>query len=330
MDRWQTDQWKKEVYAWVETQLNPLGAQLAGSGESVHLRAWSTVIRFPTNAGYFYFKAGSANQHFEAGIMKELTRAGGHLVLNPVAVNEKEGWLLLPEGGQRLREFHAGQPVSSDWVALLSRYAQFQIEIAPQAQKLIEAGVPNRMLASLPTEMADLLASSTLTQVANLGGLTKNELQQLRFSKSNFETLVEDLANIGIPASIEHGDLHDGNVFYDGKNFRIFDWGDASLSHPFISLIVPLRVLGNYLSFEPETHPQLEWARSAYLSAWQPLFSLEKIQEAWPLALQVGYIQRAMTWYKTTVSSAEINIEQAQSFVAWIRDFLYFPELPPD
>jgi len=330
MDRWQTDQWKKEVYAWVETELKLVSAELIGPGESVHLRAWSTVIRFPTNVGYFYFKAGSANQHFEARIMKKLTWVGGHLVLNPIAVNEKEGWLLFPEGGQRLREFHSGHPVTSDWVELLGRYAQFQIEIASYAQKLLDAGVPNRMLTSLPSEMADLLASSTLTQVANLGGLTKKELQKLKLSQSNFEALIEDLGNIGIPASIEHGDLHDGNVFYKDNIFRIFDWGDASLSHPFFSLIVPLRVLGNYLSLEPESHPQLQWARTAYLSAWQPLFSLEKIQEAWPLALQVGYIQRAITWYKTTVSSAEIKIEHAQSFVAWIRDFLYFPELPPE
>ena len=51
----------------------------------------------------------------------------------------------------------------------------------------------------------------------------------------------ELLAAFGIPETIQHDDLHDGNVFVrDGRNL-FFDWGDSCVSHPFHTLVVTLR-----------------------------------------------------------------------------------------
>jgi hypothetical protein len=41
-----------------------------------------------------------------------------------------------------------------------------------------------------------------------------------------------ELAALGIPATIDHSDLHDAQVFVDPAGDRFFDWGDAGWPIP--------------------------------------------------------------------------------------------------
>lgn len=68
---------------------------------------------------------------------------------------------------------------------------------------------------------------------------------------------------LGLPLTIEHGDLHSGNVFSaDGStaavhDARFFDWGDAYLGNPLCSLLVALRAPGYHFGLpdDPERSP---------------------------------------------------------------------------
>ena len=52
--------------------------------------------------------------------------------------------------------------------------------------------------------------------------------------------LVDELASYGVAETLQHDDLHDGQVFVkDGRNL-ILDWGDAVVSHPFFTMSVTL------------------------------------------------------------------------------------------
>jgi len=331
MNRWQSEHWQAESRAWIFAQLAERGAKVQGELDAFHIRDWSIAIRVPTDQGIFYFKAGAESQAHEAALLKALCGLVPEAIICPVALNLDRGWMLLPDGGSRLREFAGSQPSKPEWTQLLCGFAQLQIKLVNHADELLAAGLPDRRLDKLPSEYSDRIGSREFSETANLGGITRDEFAQLEKMQPQFSEKVEDLAAIRLPASIDHGDLHDGNVFYNGEDMRIFDWGDASLTHPFISLIVPLRILGNYTGFEPESHPELEWARAAYLTPWKESFPEEDVAKAWELALYIGYMQRAMTWYK--VASMPGNVEKkehAKAFVAWLRDFLYYPELPPD
>lgn len=330
MKHWKEAGWEASAREWVASQLAGMGGEIIGESETVHVRDWSIVVRFASDTGTIYFKAGASTQHFEAGLLEAIGRAESDLLLAPLAIDAERGWMLLPEGGPRLREFHGGNPAKGDWEMLLARYAEAQIDLSKHAQDMLEAGLPDRRLGRLPGEYKELLSSPSLAEITELGGLRAEEMRRLIAKKEEFSAMIAELKGIGIAPSVEHGDLHDGNVFYDGSSLRVFDWGDASLSHPFISLIIPLRVLGNYLSLEPESHPELEWARRAYFGPWEQAYSPKQVKEAWPLALQVGYFQRALTWYKTAQLESEDSASHAEAFVAWLRDYLYYPELAPE
>jgi Ser/Thr protein kinase RdoA (MazF antagonist) len=48
------------------------------------------------------------------------------------------------------------------------------------------------------------------------------------------EARVREFWGTGLPDTLAHGDLHPGNVAYDGHDLRLFDWTDACISHPFL------------------------------------------------------------------------------------------------
>jgi len=52
--------------------------------------------------------------------------------------------------------------------------------------------------------------------------------------------LAGELASYGIAETLQHDDLHDGQVFVHGGRHLVMDWGDACISHPFFTLSVTL------------------------------------------------------------------------------------------
>ena len=84
-----------------------------------------------------------------------------------------------------------------------------------------------------------------------------------------------ELAALGIPETIEHSDLHDAQVFAAPDGDRFFDWGDASVAHPFLSLTVSLRVLASTVGVADDS-PTVDTAIDAYLERWSSLAPLAR------------------------------------------------------
>ena len=82
----------------------------------------------------------------------------------------------------------------------------------------------------------------------------------------------------GVTGSLQHDDLHDANVFVADGRHRFFDWGDASVAHPFLSLLVPLRVAADALGV-PNGDRVLLRLRDAYLEPWSAYGSPAELRE---------------------------------------------------
>ena len=67
--------------------------------------------------------------------------------------------------------------------------------------------------------------------------------------------------------TVDHQDLHVGNVLVDG---RFADWGDAVLAHPFASLLVALGSLRRTLQVGADD-PAITRPRDAYLEVFADL-----------------------------------------------------------
>jgi aminoglycoside phosphotransferase (APT) family kinase protein len=117
----------------------------------------------------------------------------------------------------------------------LPRYAELQRGEAAHTLEHLAHAVPDLRLATLPARYEDLLRHEL--------PLEDDELRRLRRFATHFADLCGDLAAQNIPETVQHDDLHMANVYTDGEHLRLLDWGDASIAHPFASLVVTFRFL---------------------------------------------------------------------------------------
>lgn len=231
--------------------------------------------------------------------------------------------MLLPEGGPTLRRAIGEGSHRRAWEPILQAYAALQIESTAHLGELAALGLHDRRLEQLPKYFQAVLSDKDLLLLGQKDGLSRAQYQRLLALTTQFKAICSELAAAPIPsATLEHGDFHDANIFYAAGRFKIFDWGDASLSHPFFSLINPLRMSAYQLEIE-EDDPQLTWIRDAYFEPWTQTASRAEILEAWNLAHYLVKFQRAFNWATVTQSvGADAMHAYRDAVPGWLEDFL--------
>ena len=286
---WLDPAWLAQARAWIEAR-----ADVAGELDQFHVRWWSTVIRVPTRDGDLFFKAVGRGFEFEPPLTAKLATLAPDRVPELVDVDVERGWMLMRDAGERLREVVREPGDLHHWERALPRYAELQIAAAPHAGDLLELGVPDAGVAKLPDQLRDALA-------APVAGLTADQYEQMVAALPRFEAMCAELAGYGIPETIQHDDLHDGQVFHRDGRYLFFDWGDSCVSHPFHSLTVTLRLAAFRLDLEPGG-AELRRLRDVYLEPFGAP------TEAADLAYRTGTIARALAWVRY-VRAAGVDTE---------------------
>ena len=298
MTRWEGEAFLAEARAWIEATVTA-----TGEIEQPHVRPWSTVLRVPTSGGAVFFKAALPELAHDVVVTRTLARLRPDLVLAPLAVDLDRKWMLLPDGGERLRELIAREPRPRPWYDVLPAYADLQLASPDGLDGMVEQGLPDLRLGRI-TETAERLAA---------------ELGEQAPARGRFATLCAELAAFGIPETIQHDDLHDGNVFAGEGGYRIFDWGDSVAAHPFLSLVVALR--GIAYRFElGDGDPELERLRDAYLERFSEYGKPAELRRAAALAEPLGMLSRAWSWWRVA-SNVPDPAEFSQAGRQWFREF---------
>jgi hypothetical protein len=196
--------------------------------------------------------------------------------------------MLMRDAGTRLRELVLTPSDLRHWELALPRYAELQLTATPIADELLALGVPDARLAVLPEQLRAVLAEP-------VRGMPVAELERALEALPEFEALCRELAAYGIAETIQHDDLHDGQVFVRDGRYVFFDWGDSCISHPFHSLTVNLRAAAAKLDLEPGG-AEVRRLRDAYLEPFGDL------GEAADVAYRTGTVGRALAWDRFTRS----------------------------
>ncbi|HEX6920646.1 MAG TPA: phosphotransferase [Actinomycetes bacterium] len=306
---WLDPAWRAAAEEWVAARLAEHGLAVTGETEQTHARPWSTVLRVPTAAGPVWFKASASGTAYEAPLLTALAGWTPDQVLVPLAADTGRGWLLLPDGGTTLRAQQAGHTDLAHWERGLVEYGELQRRVESRADDMVALGVPDLRPAALPARLADLLDDEELLLVGRPDGLTRAQLDRLRADLPTYARWCADLASTGVAPSLQHDDLHDANLFVGNGHYRVFDWGDASVAHPFTTLLVSLRVVADRLQL-PYGAPELLRLRDAYLEPWTAEHDRAGLAEACRLALRVGAVGRALAWQRALVNATPAAMQR--------------------
>jgi hypothetical protein len=296
---WLQPAWLAEARRWIAARLEELGLEPAGEIEQAHVRWWSTVMRVPTTEGDLYFKANAPPHRFEASLIATLVRLQPGQVPELPAADPDRGWLLMRDGGTRLRELVQAPADLARWEELLPRYAELQLALAPHVDELLAAGVPDVRLAGLPGSLEQLLENDEAILLDRPHGLTSDERERLRERLPEIAAAATELAGYGIPETIQHDDFHDGNVFVRDGRYLFFDWGDSCVSHPFHTLVVTFRAIAHRFELDLRPGgPELLRLRDAYLEPFAGYGSHDELVGAVDLAHLTGTIGRTLAWHR--------------------------------
>ena len=286
MEGWTDARWLDGVKDWLDRQFEELGLQSTGSVEQPHVRPWSTVLRIPTTGGDVWFKANIPLLAYEAAVVELLAARRPDFVPGLLATDLERGWMLMADGGERLREIVERDRDLGRWLDVLPRYGQLQIDMARDLDRLLDLGLPDRRLETLAGQYDEL--------IGRVETVTEEESRRLRALVPEIAELCDRLASAGVPETIQHDDFHDGQVFIRDGDYLFFDWGDACVSHPFFSMSVTLEGGLAWGLDDIEDSEDIARYRDAYLGPFRGFAAWEELQAAHEIALRLGWICRAL------------------------------------
>lgn len=290
---WARPGWFASATEWIREQVAALGYSEVGPIEQVRISPWSAVLRAPTSAGNVYFKAPA--YAYEATLTTWLAEQFSAQSPRVLAADTVHGWLLMADAGESLRPALMAGGDPARYADALAAFARFQMATAPNVERLVALGCPDRRLERLPTLFARAVADRETLAVGRMGGPSEQNYARMQTMTPEVEALCARLASFALPtATLHHDEITPGHVIPSGEGYVFFDWGDSAITHPLCSLMMPLRWARLVLGYDTAALHRL---RDAYLRVWTEDETMERVQIAYTLAARLALLCRALTWY---------------------------------
>ncbi|MFC3995465.1 hypothetical protein ACFOVU_06045 [Nocardiopsis sediminis] len=314
LNLWDDPALRNELIAWIDGRLAEHDAYLLPEPPQVRVRPWSTTARLATTIGPLWFKAGAPGAEFEAALAGALYSWIPGRVLTPLGVDAKRGWSLFPDAGATLRDQMAALDDFAVWEAMLGTYAETQRVLGAHVRDLLALGVPDLRPSTLGRRLDTFLASP------GIAGVLGDDHDILIRRRGEFDRRCRALDENAVGVSLDHGDLHVGNVFMLEGGYRFADWGDATVAHAFCSLLAPLLFAARELNADARVLGRL---RDAYLEPWTAAHSLSDLRAAARLATDLAALNRALAWNRAFPELAHAVAPAQHDHIArWLRTLI--------
>ncbi len=310
---WTRNDWHTQVENWINEQLKHL--DITPSSRPHLIKSWgiSCVLKIPTNRGDIYFKAACFSPLFgnEAQTTQHISKLFPTQIPSPLAINIKNNWLLLSDFGD---ELEGNEDLGLRKLAIRN-FAKLQIASIPHKKSLLENSCLDRQLGWLTNQIDKTVNSAKLAH-----RLTPEDLHALKQAAPKLKAVCQQLAQLNIPATLTHGDLHEGNIAAPNGNPLYFDWTDAAVAHPFMDGLI-------FILDEVETSVR-QILLEAYLEPWIDFSDENTIKHAWQLAKPLCAFNQIISYLSITAhhnDGAAINqyfMESNDTFVKIILEEL--------
>jgi hypothetical protein len=313
---WHQRGWYVEALAWAIARLREIGVTAHGTPEQ--LRAWerSFLMRIPTDAGSFYFKAAPAMFGHEPVLMEWLAARYPENFPEVLAVDAARGWFLQQEARGAALPLNEVRE-EEEWYRAVRRLAEIQVDTAGQTAELRRLGCPHRGLEILARRIPKLCADAGAMLLGEPAGLNRSQIERVASLAPTLLTLCEELASYDLPDALEHGDLWANNVLSTLAGPVYLDWSDSSLSHPFFSLSQLMTEAVRLLpASSRESRRQL---RDSYLAPWSQVKPQETLTRAFEIARVLAPVHLAATVHAELLPAAGYRWELESAVPEYLR-----------
>ena len=287
---WEQAGWYTEAEAWMRERVDAPVEQRSTKSISAFLRA-----------GDAYLKAVPRIFAAEPAITDGLYRRHPGIVPEVLDIDAERGWLLTRDFGS---ESLAGAPPPT-WTEALVAYADLQLAWVGRSDELRALGCPDRTLAQLEADLDRVLVDLGAMLPGREDGLSDGQLAALPELRARLHDSAGRVAALGLPPTLDHGDLHAENIALRGGKPLVFDWSDACLALPLVS-ITPM------LAWDEAAVATRKALRDAYLGR------IGAPAEAYDDAMLLGLAHQAVSYHRITQGTAPYARWQWENVLPWI------------
>ena len=255
------------------------------------MRPWSTAFRIPTDRGQAWLKATGPGPAYEGPLLDVFAARGDP----PCPVAARRPPRSTVAAARRRRADPPPDALRTARATTTSRRGGGSSPSTRNCSGRSNRTTPSRR-CSAPARRTDVPRHSPgswhgcSSDDAWWERLTDEEREEgavarrtLRDQLPVVTALADELAALGIAASVQHDDLHGGNVLVGPDGDRFFDWGDAVVAHPFGTLTVTFNSIAHTLELPP-ADPAFTRLEAVYLEAWHGVASPADLQRAAAIA----------------------------------------------
>ena len=284
-------QWDSDVQEWVGSHLRSL---VGSSGwVAAPVRSWSisSVARIDVgpapSSERFFFKASPTFFSNEAALTDVVAGRFPEVSPSLVGVDRDRGWMLMHDLG----DLTLGAADSIDlWSDAMQALARVQTGFAENPVWLDCLDLERRNLSDISNTLRQWTQNPGDLGLHYVSELTRSALDRLEPLTGVVDQLCGQIESIGLPPTLDHGDLDGGNVFVRDGAPVIMDWSDASVSSPlFTAALIP----------QVSRNPLLE---SAFLEEWTGFASMGQLQAGLQAARPVAALERAFHYHRNIVA----------------------------
>jgi hypothetical protein len=299
---WVSTDWYPRVAAWIADRMARAGLPATDRSRIVYQSSIGTVLRTAAANEITFTKCPAPLFRAEARITRALTARTPDLVPEVIDIEPVEGWLLMRDFGART----LGEAPQAEWARGLEVVARVERAWVDGHDELLAAGAQRRPL----TDVIDGLPG--ILEIDGLGDRLSPALHEAW--PAALPRLIDaghELADIGLPDALLHGDLHPWNIAVAAGGLRVFDWSDAAIGPSFLDLAL-------FLGRADDLGLRLVM-RDAYLDVWADVAPRDRLERASELAMALGAIYQVMT-YQTLLPALppEDSAEFAGADVDWL------------
>ncbi len=289
---------------------------------------WSTAMRVPTSEGPVWFKASGPGTAHEGPLLEVFRRLGLARVVLPFAVHPSRPWLLFDDAGPTLRSARPdglGDHDLAAWERILPEYATLQrsVEGAAAQAEMEAAGAPDGRPGTLGRELDRLLDDERIWGLVATDDRAASAVarDRLRGSGRLVREVIAELETAGVADTIQHDDLHGGNIVVGPAGDRFFDWGDAVIAHPFSTLNVTFNSIAHRTARALDD-PAFDRLRGVYLEAWTDVARRDVLLGTAAIARDLGCIGRALAWERALLGLDLDEMDgHGDAIAGWLIEF---------